>query len=665
MKNLRQGIFGRKNKRKQERLNKKQQKAQKYRNKPQTQNTETEENSELPDLEPEEIIQPAQDKQIKPKKQKSKLKRRDEYEETDALDQQIEFLERKLGLRKSKNSQGTEKQDKKIDKNWRSMNKKLDQEGFGADFFEFLERKDKHLIEKEPQDEEDQPDSNEEYQDDLPPEQELTDEDELFSQDQEEIDQSESEPEESNHPAPNIEPEPLKRVKLSTEEDKPALNKSLRSIVNRLSDQNIDPLTTKLSQLYSQHSSNTLNELLWDFYKSWFSSVQIPEHLIAVYAASISGLARYTGKEIIAFMIDCLYRSLDDRNKYQIMYWCYLYLYDSIGSELIVGLIEHFSQLTEENVELLIHVFRISGFKLRKDDPIGLKNIYELIQENVKKVENPTPRLRFMLENLLDIKNNKKKLTTEDRIKFLKTWLKKTLNQRIGSHDIKLQLSWQDLATPHWRNLLTPSYKEAKVISTSFPPELEALAKSQHMNSETRKIIFCTIMSAEDYTDAFNKLMKLKKQEREIVRILVTCCGQEQVFNQYYYLIASKFCSYKSSFKYSFQYALWDTLKQLSDFSIRKLSNIAKMYGFMVSDIVLPLNVFKCINFDEVDQYVSIFLRIVLEQIFVRCDLEDIAKIFTKIGSSDKYQSLSDGLSIFIKQVIAKHPRQPLLVIYT
>jgi nucleolar MIF4G domain-containing protein 1 len=347
------------------------------------------------------------------------------------------------------------------------------------------------------------------------------------------------------------------------------------------------------------------------------------------------------------------------------MYWCYLYLFDAIGSELIIGLIEHFSQLTEENVELLTNIFRIAGFKLRKDDPMGLKKVFDLLQESARKVEDPPPRLRFMLDTLLDIKNNKKKLTTEDRIKFLKTWLKKTLTQRLGSTELKLQLTWQDLQTPHWRNLLTPSYKEAKINTTSFSPELEALAKAQHMSSETRKIIFCTIMSAEDYTDAFNKLLKMKKQEREIVRILVTCCGQEQVFNQYYYLLASKFCSYKSSFKYSFQYALWDTLKQLADFSIRKLSNIAKMYGFMISDLMLPLNVFKCINFDEVDSYVSVFLRIVLEQIFVRCDSDEISKIFTKIGSADKYAALSEGISIFIKQVIAKHPRKAFLVIST
>lgn len=673
MKEVREGIFARKFKRKQERLQKKQNKSQRFRYNVEQEEIDTEQKQQEIKIQKEKQKQEKKEKKEKKERKNRKNRKIEEDQETDALDKQIEYLERKLGLRKSKNSKGSEKQDKKIDRNWRKMKKSLETEGFGADFFEFLERKDKHLVEKEPMEENS---DNEDYQDeaDINPEEE--EDMQEYEEDQQEEDfgeeileedyedeESNSESEELSHPPPNPEPEPLKRVKIITEEDRPAINKSLRSVVNRLSDQNIDPLTTQFAQLYSQYSSNTLNELLWDFYKAWFSSVQIPEHLIAVYAASIMGLARHTGKEIIAFIIDCLYKSLDSRNKYQIMYWCYLYLFDAIGSELIVGLIEHFSQLTEENVELLINIFRIAGFKLRKDDPMGLKKVFDLLQESARKVEDPPPRLRFMLDTLLDIKNNKKKLTTEDRIKFLKTWLKKTLTQRLGSTELKLQLTWQDLQTPHWRNLLTPSYKEAKINTTSFSPELEALAKAQHMNSETRKIIFCTIMSAEDYTDAFNKLLKMKKQEREIVRILVTCCGQEQVFNQYYYLLASKFCSYKSSFKYSFQYALWDTLKQLADFSIRKLSNIAKMYGFMISDLMLPLNVFKCINFDEVDSYVSVFLRIALEQIFIRCDTDEISKIFTKIGSSDKYTALSEGLSIFIKQVIAKHPRKAFLVI--
>ena len=665
MKEVREGIFARKSKRKQERLQKKQRRSQRFRYNTENEEIETEQKQEEMRIQKEKQ---KQERKRRKEKKERKIRKREEGQETDALDMQIEYLERKLGLRKGKNSKGSDEQEKKLDRNWRKMRKSLETEGFGADFFEFLERKDKHLVEKEPREENSDQEDYQEEGDINPEEEDIQD----YEEDQPEMDLNEEDYEESNsesedlsHPPPNPEPEPLKRVKISTEEDRPAINKSLRSVVNRLSDQNIDPLTTQFAQLYSQYSSNTLNELLWDFYKAWFSSVQIPEHLIAVYAASIMGLARHTGKEIIAFIVDCLYKSLDQRNKYQIMYWCYLYLFDAIGSELIVGLIEHFSQLTEENVELLINIFRIAGFKLRKDDPIGLKKVLDLLQESARKVEDPPPRLRFMLDTLLDIKNNKKKLTTEDRIKFLKTWLKKTLTQRLGSTELKLQLTWQDLQTPHWRNLLTPSYKEAKINTTSFSPELEALAKAQHMNSETRKMIFCTIMSAEDYTDAFNKLLKMKKQEREIVRILVTCCGQEQVFNQYYYLLASKFCSYKSSFKYSFQYALWDTLKQLADFSIRKLSNIAKMYGFMISDLVLPMNVFKCINFDEVDSYVSVFLRIVLEQIFIRCDTDEISKIFTKIGSSDKYAALSEGLSIFIKQDIAKHPRKAFLVIST
>jgi nucleolar MIF4G domain-containing protein 1 len=86
--------------------------------------------------------------------------------------------------------------------------------------------------------------------------------------------------------------------------------------------------------------------------------------------------------------------------------------------------------------------------------------------------------------------------------------------------------------------------------------KLVQLAAAQRMNTDIRRAIFCIIMSAEDYVDAFEKLLRLDlsgKQDREIIRVIVDCCLQEKMFNKYYAVLASKLCSHDKNHKFSLQ----------------------------------------------------------------------------------------------------------------
>ena len=75
------------------------------------------------------------------------------------------------------------------------------------------------------------------------------------------------------------------------------------------------------------------------------------------------------------------------------------------------------------------------------------------------------------------------------------------------------------------------------------------------MSTPTRKAVFFSLMGAEDVSDAFEKLtrLKLKKQdEREIVKVTVACCLSEKSFNPYYAEVLGKFLEMHYSFRYSF-----------------------------------------------------------------------------------------------------------------
>ena len=57
-------------------------------------------------------------------------------------------------------------------------------------------------------------------------------------------------------------------------------------------------------------------------------------------------------------------------------------------------------------------------------------------------------------------------------------------------------------------------------------------------------------------TTVFNFLIinfHIYSQDREIMRVLVECCLQEKVFNEYYTVLASKLCEHDKHHKFTLQ----------------------------------------------------------------------------------------------------------------
>ena len=123
-------------------------------------------------------------------------------------------------------------------------------------------------------------------------------------------------------------------------------------------------------------------------------------------------------------------------------------------------------------------------------------------------------------------------------------------------------------------------------IDKSYLSQLELAAKTQHYATDIQKSVFYTLMNSEDYLDAFQNIKKLglkKKQERDIVKVIIQCCVQEKVYNKYYALILRKLCDDNKMLQYSCKYTLWDYIspQQFENLSLRKIVNLAKIYGHL------------------------------------------------------------------------------------
>ncbi|KAI9797896.1 MAG: suppressor of glycerol defect [Piccolia ochrophora] len=389
-----------------------------------------------------------------------------------------------------------------------------------------------------------------------------------------------------------------------------------------------------------------------------------------------------------------------------------LYKFQLIGSRLMFDYVQLFlSKLSEYNTELLLRIILTCGTQLRQDDPSALKDIASVLQIAANEVGEGqlSTRTRFMIETIQNLKNNRARTGAAASAALSESTLrmKKILGSltnrplraneplRIGLRDVRdgeKKGKWW-LVGASWRDDVgqsTPSgpHNEADtIVSTNDDTDptgdgmghLLELAKEQRMNTDVRRAIFLAIMSASDHQDARLRLTKLRltrTQELEVPRVLAHCSGAEQVYNPYYTLIARRLCA-EHRLNKAFQFNLWDLFKRLEaendgetaaadDFmgdddaslSMRKLVNLAKMYGALVASGSLPLHILKPINLPYIASQTRTFVEILFITLFLALPARDdraIAALFTakSLGAAENPQ-LAGGVGYFLKTVVAK-----------
>jgi nucleolar MIF4G domain-containing protein 1 len=134
-----------------------------------------------------------------------------------------------------------------------------------------------------------------------------------------------------------------------------------------------------------------------------------------------------------------------------------------------------------------------------------------------------------------------------------------------------------------------------------------------------------------DACDRLSQLNLADIQQREIVRVLLHCCGnvrshsikwrhfsldfQERSYNPYYTLVCQHLCRTSHSHKITLQYSFWDLLRELGETNVggaeltknindatagfvvqdmtTRLKNIAKAYAWWIAKDSSSLTIFK------------------------------------------------------------------------
>ncbi|KAG6813952.1 hypothetical protein H0H92_005207 [Tricholoma furcatifolium] len=448
------------------------------------------------------------------------------------------------------------------------------------------------------------------------------------------------------------------------------LSRQLKGLLNRTS---LNPV----AQMTDVTSS--LTTLIIDGISSHSSLL---DSYVVLYAALISSLHKIVGIEFAAYFVQNVVSSYerhlsalstvadeDESGKEcsnLIVLVSELYNFQVISCILVFDIIRGLLNvgLSEFGVELLLKILRNSGQQLRQDDPSALKDIIQIVQNKVvDKGDILSSRTRFMIETLTNLKNNKSKRNIAqnqgaDSVERMKKFLAGLSKKRtVLAHD-PLRVSLDDLHSAETKGkwwLVGAAWggdplvdrqaeiKAAKVAETADPAgDLLKLARKQGMNTDIRRSIFVVLMSSEDYVDACERLSQLnltEVQQREIVRVLLHCCGNEKSYNPYYALICQHLCHMAHSYRITLQFTLWDFLRDLGEtsvggaelvknlkgdegFDIKNISstrmrNVARAYGWWIAKDCVSLAILKPVDFTSLKKTTTEFLREMMVQIFI------------------------------------------------
>lgn len=490
------------------------------------------------------------------------------------------------------------------------------------------------------------------------------------------------------------------------------LTRRVNGQLNRISESNMEPVALELESLYRENVRSAVNQILHEkMLQTACHPRQVMTPLIKVCGALVAALYHSVGTEVGGFFIEKIVRQLTDAvdaAKSQgaapvsdgdddeadatskepvnlVLFVAMLYNFGVVHCTLVYdlfrSLVASFSPL---EIELIHHLLKASGPQLRADDADALREMIALVQQKVVEVQSSGAesaqgeRIRFILDLIYDLKkpaSKQKKAAGSAALDLaaLRKWLGR-VKTRCGNANNPLRVSLHELLHADedgrwwvvggtWVGYQASKAnadaddrddeKDSKAQQRSEEARLLRLAEKQRMNTDVRKRIFVAIMGAADCLDAYERLLQLnlrEKQEREIVRVLLHCCGQEKKFNQYYLVLADKLCEMDPRYKFTFQLAYWDVFKQIETLAPRRLYNQALMLAGLVTSASLSLSCLKVLDFTQLEEKAVLFLRVVLEKVLKLESELEMARVFQRLLQTKKAQLTIDGLAVFMHQ---------------
>lgn len=139
-------------------------------------------------------------------------------------------------------------------------------------------------------------------------------------------------------------------------------------------------------------------------------------------------------------------------------------------------------------------------------------------------------------------------------------------------------------------------------------------------------------------------------------------------------LVSKRLCEVDHSFKVTFQYCLWDFLRECGETEVgglersasenhtedsknmrlSKLMNMAKFYASLVAEGALTLAILKSVNFMSVQRNARIFLEIFFANLLLQLHSGGAQAIANVFGKIIELRTLSQGCIFFMLESVVR-----------
>lgn len=463
------------------------------------------------------------------------------------------------------------------------------------------------------------------------------------------------------------------------------LRRQIKGYINRLAESNLHRISIDIETLFNENARHDVNLCLMEIiFDSLVTSVISKERPVLENMLLISVLHANIGSEIGAYFLEKLViavkeqldqiKSLpveDKKCDNLILVICHLFTFKVVSYNIVYEMLDELcTKICEKSIDCIILILKSVGILLRKDEPLRLKEFIMKVQSTVssdKISEEHKSRQSFMFDILMAVKNNNiSKIPNFDQ--ELLEHFRKLQKQfiRPGQYVSSLTVTMNDIMNADtngrwwlvgsaWLQkgaLQASAVKETKESTGKVVNEdqkkIFELARKHKMNTDEKRNIFYILMSSEDYLDAYEKIVSSSKNERVVVAVIIHCLTSEKTYNPYYNFITQQLCEHNRKYVLTFQYALWDRIKDLKDSSTRQTNNLSQFICFLITSGMLPLSVLKIIEFEQMESVYVKFLRKVMHGILL-IDEEKFHTIFQRISPVKKLKPFKDQLRLFLK----------------
>ncbi|KRY79479.1 Nucleolar MIF4G domain-containing protein 1, partial [Trichinella pseudospiralis] len=461
------------------------------------------------------------------------------------------------------------------------------------------------------------------------------------------------------------------------------VEKILKRFINKLSESNVLVSSREVMELFRTNPHHVIKRVFTEvIIDACFTAFRLPDRLLLTISVLVGILHSTLSSDFSAYFVEVLVQKLEekrtDENEQEIESNALQNGYLLVTSYKL--LMDIFNSLMQSgrclDLQLLVPLVRNLGFVLRKACPTDLKDFVIFAIAKMEKYGSKSSRAEaftnILMNDLNSIKNNNASKICHydpDLIDHFTKLLRSCLSRK--TPEMPLAFGLMDILEAPTKGrwwIVGSSYvvpvadanKSGDLNQFNYSEDLLRLAKKNRMNTDLKRNIFCCILSAEDYLNAFEKLLKLNlsdKQEREIIHILFVCCLNERTFNPFYGYLVQKFCNYHAKFVLTTQFALWDKLKILKTLKKAQIQNLSSLIAQLFGSLALPISVLKVINFVEIEETMTDFLKRLFTKFLNSFSTDVLRVVFGKLmKKSNEYRYLREGIRLFIVHfLLAEH----------